>query len=62
MLLINIIKGQDYTQTELERYLHVVRLHVGEEMDIKVEFVESIPLSKSGKRRFTISKIPVKFN
>lgn len=54
--ILKIIKGDDYSQSELEKIIEKINEECGD-MEIKVEFVESIPLTKSGKYRFTISEV-----
>ena len=56
-LLIKIVKGDGYTQEDTRRILKGIKKHVGGSMDIKVEFVNNIPATKTGKRLFVVSKI-----
>lgn len=58
-LLIKIVKGNDYSDEDFSLYLNIIRKHVGEEMKIDVGFVESIPLTRSGKHRPTISEVGI---
>lgn len=60
-LLFNLVKDEDFMDEKLETMINVIRQYTGDEMEIEVVFVDSIPLSKSGKRRVTISEVPIKF-
>jgi len=56
---INLVKNDLYQQENTASIIADCKRMIGEEMDIRVDFVEEIPLLKSGKRRFVISKIPL---
>ena len=61
-LLIRIVKGKDYTEDEIKKALAVTKDYFGEDMEILVEYMEEIPPSPSGKRHYTICKVPIKFS
>ena len=59
-LRIKVVKNNEYPPGRLESLSQVIRGDLGE-LDIEFEFVESIPPSTSGKKRFTISEVPPPF-
>jgi phenylacetate-CoA ligase len=56
-LKIKIVKNDKFNNSDLEYIITSIKNHAGDEMNIDIEFVETIPTSKSGKRRFVISKV-----
>lgn len=58
--ILRIVKGENYLQTELDTIIEKIYEQCGD-MKIDVEFVESIPLTRSGKYRFTISEVEIEF-
>lgn len=60
-LTVKIIKKDTYEEKDTKEFLKALRDKLGSEIDISFEFVEDIPLTKSGKFRFVISKVPIKF-
>ncbi len=58
---LKVVKGENYTYKDSELLKRVMKRYLGDEMGIKVSFVESIPRTRSGKYRFAISEIPVEF-
>ena len=60
-LRIKIVKNEKFTDADLRHIITWIKKHAGEEMEVNVEFVDSIPPTKSGKRRFVISKVADKF-
>ena len=60
-LIIKIVKGSNYTENDTNHILKIIKGHVGEEVDIKIEFVNNIQTTKTGKHRFIISKVPSNF-
>jgi len=60
-LLIRMVKGEAYSQEEMDKMLKIVERYFGENTEIAVEFVDEIPESESGKYHFTISKVPLDF-
>jgi phenylacetate-CoA ligase len=41
--------------------LQTFRRHLGEDMEIKVEFVENVEMGRTGKRLASVSKLGVDF-
>jgi phenylacetate-CoA ligase len=60
-LTINVVKDDTYQNENTQKIITECKDRIGEEIDIRIEFVNEIPLLKSGKRRFVISKIPLTF-
>jgi len=56
-MIVKIVKEKSYTEEDTKRILRMLRERVGEEMKIKIEFVDEIPTTGAGKRRYIISKI-----
>ena len=58
-LKIKIVRNNKFRDNDLAYIKNEIKKHTGDGMSIKIEFVDSIPLTRSGKRRFVISKVPV---
>jgi phenylacetate-CoA ligase len=56
-LLIKIVKGRNFCDTDLNLYLNIIKKNVGDQMNIEVQFVNKIEPSISGKHRPVISEI-----
>lgn len=56
-LIVRLVKNSKFNDTDEARIIREVQGYAGEEMEIVLEFVEEIPVSISGKRRFVISKV-----
>ena len=54
---LKVIRGKNYTDRDSELLKAVMKKYLGDEMNIEISFVESIPLTWSGKYRFTISEV-----
>jgi len=59
LYLVRIVKNADFQPCSLEAVRHDMELVLGENAEIRFEFVENIASTTSGKWRFTISKIPL---
>lgn len=55
-LILNIVKGDDYSQYKFDDILRKIHEQCGD-MKIEVKFVNSIPPTRSGKYRHSISEI-----
>jgi len=56
-LKINIVKRKSY-QDEITKFLmEKIKMKIGEEMNLSINFLSEIPLSKSGKHRTTINQV-----
>lgn len=61
-LIIQVVKDTPYSEAEMESYvLRLFRDTLKERFKLKVRFVDYIPRTQSGKYRFLIQKLPVKF-
>ena len=58
-LLVKIVKRTDIPQEKLELMKSEIQKACGVEMEIEFSFVDEIPLTPSGKRMVTISKVPI---
>jgi len=54
-IIVKIAKEKSYTEEDTKRILRMLREGVGEEIKIKIEFVDEIPTTGAGKRRYIIS-------
>jgi phenylacetate-CoA ligase len=59
LLRIKIVRKEDYRASDSVHLIAALRERVGPTMRIEIEFVESIPRTKSGKYRWVISKVPL---
>jgi phenylacetate-CoA ligase len=55
--VLQIVKNRQFTDAEFEQILCELRRFVGEETEIHIEFVEEIPLVKTGKRSPVVSTV-----
>lgn len=58
-LTIKLVKDTKFNAEALNYTLEKIKYLGGDELDINVEFVDSIPPTKSGKYRFIVSKVPI---
>ena len=58
-LKIKILRREGYSENDSAHLISALRERVGPTMRIELEFVESIPRTKSGKFRWVISKVPL---
>jgi len=56
-LVIKIVKGPRYSHIDTEYVLDQFRKYIEEDMEVEVEFVKRIPLTKSGKLRVVVSLV-----
>jgi phenylacetate-CoA ligase len=59
LYLLRIVKSAEFQASSLEAVRRETELILGQSAQIRFEFVENIPSAPSGKRRFTISKVPL---
>ncbi len=60
-IVIKIVKRPDYSENDTRILLTSFKERVGSDMDVRIEFVDDICATKSGKFRWVISKVPLKF-
>jgi len=56
-LLIKLVKGENFSDADLNLYVNIIKKNVGDQMEIEIQFVEKIEPTKSGKHRPVISEI-----
>jgi len=56
-LLIKLVKGKNFNDSDLDLYLNIIKKNVGNQMNIEVQFVNKIEPTISGKHRPVISEI-----
>ncbi len=60
-IVLKIVKGERYTDESLNQVLGILQQFLGAAMCIEVEFVDAIPLVRTGKRLAAVSKLPIDF-
>jgi phenylacetate-CoA ligase len=58
-LVLKIIKGAQYTEGDSMRIISKLNEKLRDSMEIKIQLVENLPLTKSGKYRFIDQRIPI---
>jgi len=61
LLIISIKPNKDFIFKELTPYINKIKEYVGEDMTVEINLVEDIPLTKTGKRLFIKSDVPLEF-
>ncbi len=56
-ITLKIVKANRYTDAVLESVLAEIRKHLSESIEVTVEFVEVIPLGRTGKRHHSVSNL-----
>ena len=54
---VNIVKANKFFSEDHKKLLKILRYHTGEGVTINTNYIKKIPVSKSGKFRFIISKV-----
>jgi phenylacetate-CoA ligase len=54
---LKIVKAPRFDESTQERMIQELRQFVGEEMEIKIEYVDVIPMVRTGKRQGSVSKL-----
>jgi len=60
-ITVKIVRGSGYSEKDTRYIMRGMRKFIGGAIQIHVEFVGSVPLTNSGKRKPIISKIPIRF-
>lgn len=60
-ITVNIVKTSAYSDKDSEVLIKAMKDRLGDDVNISLEFVESIPRTRNGKFRWVISKVPLKF-
>ena len=56
-LTINLVKAPDWTATNMTELMARIRRYLGDDIRLKTEFKDHIPLQQSGKYQFSISTL-----
>ncbi len=56
---IKLVKNEKFTKEDADYILKKIKGMVGEDVEVNIEFVDSIPPTRSGKERFVISKVNI---
>ena len=54
-----VVRGPRFSDASLEKILAIFRRHLGEDMQIDVDFVDHIALVRTGKHRHSVSKLKI---
>ena len=57
MIEVRVVKGPKYRTSDEELLLHEMKKRVGDDTELKLNYVEKIPRTASGKLRFVVSSI-----
>ena len=57
ILLVKIVKNSKFTSNDVTHIIENIRKLGGDKLELELKFVDSIPPSKSGKRRFVVSRV-----
>lgn len=58
-LTVRVVPGRGYGASDAQSLVRELRRRVGEAMDIKLELVDDLPLSITGKERFIVSEVDI---
>jgi len=58
---LKVVKGESYSDKDSELLEQVMKRYLGSNTQIDMCYVDSIPVTPSGKYRFTISEVPIEF-
>jgi hypothetical protein len=58
---VKIVKAPRFTEEGFEEIMNHLRRFLGEDMKFNIEYVDLIPLGRTGKRQGAISKLGVDF-
>ena len=56
-LMVKVVRSSNYSQTDEISLLHDLRIYLGEEISIDIDYVSEIPRSANGKFRQIVSKV-----
>lgn len=59
--VFNVVRRPEYTQADEEKIRTELKKKLGEELELRIRYVDEIPRTVSGKYRFLIQKLPVLF-
>jgi phenylacetate-CoA ligase len=58
-ITLRLVKGQRFSDRHLEEMLAALRHYLGATTEITVEFVDMIPMGRTGKRQAVVSSVPL---
>jgi len=61
-VVVKIVRSSAYDEKDSLRLISGLKARLGEEMKIRVEYVDSLGHTSSGKFKWVISKVPIGFN
>jgi phenylacetate-CoA ligase len=56
-ITLRLVKANRYTDSVLEKVMEEIRKHLSDTIDVRVDFVDVIPLGKTGKRHHSVSML-----
>jgi phenylacetate-CoA ligase len=56
-LIIKLVKGKNFSDSDLNLYINIIKKNVGDQMNIEVQFVDKIEPTISGKSRYVVSEV-----
>jgi len=57
-IIYRVVRGSGYGPEDEQRLLEETRLRLGDGASVRIEYVDEIPRTRSGKLRFVVSEIP----
>lgn len=60
-ITVKVVKNQRYTKVDEEKLLSGFTERIGNQMKVRIEYVDSIPRTKNGKLKWVISKVKPAF-
>ncbi len=60
-VFFNVVKKDNYTKLDSDKIKKELSKKLGDDVDLKIKFMENIPRTPSGKYRFLIQKLNLKF-
>ncbi len=61
-VVVKIVKSRGYDENESLSLISGLKARLGEEMKIRIEYVDSINRTVNGKFKWVISRVPTEFN
>ena len=58
---MRIVPNEGYIESIINPIVVKIKTAMEADVDVKIEVVDEIPLTSSGKHRFTISEVPIQF-
>ena len=56
-MTIKLVPDSSYSPAEEQRMLKMIRSVLGDRIELKIDYVDDIPLDKTGKFKYTISEV-----